>query len=226
MNPEFNKRRPGAAKPRTDRIIDLGEAGSFKALRDSPGDPPEETFLGESLFSSIHRISSPTGSRVFTAYRSELEPEILLVVWANYPYNQQIEQGGDFMLQVMHDDPSVRILLNDNSYVKSEWMNERMIDYLANRWLPGLIWLGLEVFCHIGSSSLMGGKSFDEFSRWVTETAATIAPRLERIPFRYFPVTAQGLAASGSMDEADRSAALSKVYARLKSGVLQEERGP
>lgn len=217
MGLEHGKRRLRASKTRTDHVIDLGDAGSFNALRPSPGDPPDGISLEESRYVGIHRIDSPTGSRVYTAYRSEQEPEILLIIWANYPFNAQIEDGGDFMLQVMHGDRSVKYLLIDNSYVRSAWMNERMVEYLSQAWIPGLVWLGLKGFCHIRASSYLGEKSFDEFSAWVTRIAAEAGRRLGRPSFLYFPIANLG----GGLEEAEsehfRKRALSEAVSILRS---------
>lgn len=217
MSAEFNYQRRRTIRTRTGRTIDLGEAGSFDAIHLDPGNPPEEVSLHGHRFQSIHRINSHTGSRVFTAYRSEEEPAILFVVWSNYPFNTQIETGGDLMLQAMHDDPRIRLLIVDNSYVKSGWMNEKMIDYLSNGWLPGLVRLGLRGFCHLRAGSFMGEKSFDDFAGYVSGRVEVIARQLGMEPFRYFPVKSPEVGKDGVIDERLRDAALSEAYKILKS---------
>jgi hypothetical protein len=217
MSAEFNYQRRRTIRTRTGRTIDLGEAGSFDAIHLNPGNPPEEVSLHGRRFQSIHRINSHTGPRVFTAYRSEEDPAILFVVWSNYPFNTQIETGGDLMLQAMHDDPRIRLLIVDNSYVKSGWMNEKMIDYLSNGWLPGLVRLGLWGFCHLRAGSFMGEKSFDDFAGYVSGRVEVIARQLGMEPFRYFPVKSPEVGKDGVIDERLRDAALSEAYEILKS---------
>lgn len=217
MSAEFNYQRRRTARVRSGRKIDLGEAGSFDAIRLNPGNPPEEVRLHGLRFQSIHRINSHTGPRVFTAYRNEEYPAILFVVWSNYPFNTQIETGGDLMLQAMHDDSRIRFLLNDNTYVKSGWMNDRMVDYLSNGWLPGLIKMGLRGFCHLRAGSFMGEKSFDDFAGYVSGRVEVIARKLGMEPFRYFPVKSPEVGKDGVIDERLRDAALSEAYEILKS---------
>ena len=125
--------------------------------------------------------------RLFTAYRSDEEPGILLVVWKEYPYYQDIEEGGDFMLQVMASDRRVRNLIIDNTYVRSGWMNDRMSDYLNNGWIPGLVELELNSFCHLQADSYLGGLSFLKFGELMSDNISTIAQRTREKTIQLLP---------------------------------------
>ncbi len=66
-------------------------------------------------------------------------------------------------------------------------MNEKMIDYLSNGWLPGLVSWGSGLLPPAGRS-FMGEKSFDDFAGYVSGRVEVIARQLGMEPFRYFPV--------------------------------------
>ncbi|HOO71689.1 MAG TPA: hypothetical protein PK926_07995 [Spirochaetota bacterium] len=76
------------------RLIDLGRAGMFHEIKLTNCNPPEKESVGDILFTSIHLILSPQKQKKFTAFRSEAEPEILLIVWRDFPYYREIEEGG------------------------------------------------------------------------------------------------------------------------------------
>ncbi|HOO71688.1 MAG TPA: hypothetical protein PK926_07990 [Spirochaetota bacterium] len=121
------------------------------------------------------------------------------------------------MLQVLHDDRRVKHLIIDNSYVKSGWMDDRhLVNYLENGWLPGLIELGLKGFCHLQAKSLLGGRSFTSFGRYMNNNFIKIARKLDREPFQYFPIETSEMDGKRSIDQHVRALALKKSHAILK----------
>jgi hypothetical protein len=216
MDREYNYRRISIAG-RKDRIIDLGNAGAFNEVVYRNSNPPETCAIGNCLFTSIHLIHLPNGRKIFTAYRSGEAPDILLVVWKYFPFNRQIEEGGDLMLQELKRDPHLRHLMVDNSYVRSDWLNDATGEYLNNAWMPGLIELGLKGFTHLQAESYLGGKSFDQFGAMVSANIAAIADKLKREPFTYVPIQTSGISDNGTIDDALRESALRKGADILRS---------
>jgi hypothetical protein len=212
MELPFSYVRKFISSRRCDRIVDLGDAGSFNAVVSRMPRSPEETAVAGRRFSAIHIIDSMIGGRVFTAYRSEEHPEVLLVVWKGFPYNIEIEEGGDMMLQVMQDDPRITCLLIDNTWVRSGWMNPAMVEYLDNGWMPGLTWCGLRIFCHLQSASYLGGNSFEQFGATLNGVIAGIGRRLGREPFRYHAIRTSELSDDGSIDDAIREAGFAEAF--------------
>ncbi|MBN1532442.1 MAG: hypothetical protein JXA20_07255 [Spirochaetes bacterium] len=201
-----------------NRIIDLGEAGVFPAvLRHNP--EPIETFdVDGNVFTSLHTIDSPAGSKVFTALRSEQEPSILLIIWRGFPFYQQIEDGGDLMLQEIQEAPELRHLIIDNTFVHSGWMNDqKMVEYLNTGWIPGLVRLGLRGFCHLQAASYIGGQSFRKFGELASKSITEIAVRLGREPFRYFPVRTSEISSEGNIDSELRLRAFRDAFSLLRS---------
>lgn len=179
--------------------------------------PREECRIGGSFFRSIHIMEPQKNIRFLTAFRCDEEPGVLLIVWKEYPFYPHIEEGGDFMLQVLATDTRVKHLIIDNTYVRSGWMNDAVRVYLNNGWMPGLIELELRAFCHLQAESYLGGLSFKKFGELVSENINTIAQKLRKKPFYYYPVKTSDMAADGKIDEKVRDASLKKALKILKS---------
>lgn len=216
MKREYNYHRKTGLR-RSNRLIDLGNAGVFNEVVYRNSDPPELCVIGDCVFESIHVIKGPTGKMIFTAYRSGEAPDILMIVWRDYPFNRQIEEGGDLMLQEMRRDPRVKHLIIDNTYVRSDWMNDEMSEYLNNGWIPGLIEAGLKGFCHLQAGSYLGGKSFLHFGELVSANITAIAEKLCKDPFNYMPMQTSEMSDDGSIDDALRDSALRKSLDILRS---------
>jgi hypothetical protein len=217
MQREYDYIRRYSAFRVHDRMIDIGNAGSFNRIAVRNCDPPEEMVAGNTRFTSIHIIETRVGGRTFTAYRSEDLPEVLLAVWVGYPFNPQIEEGGDLMLQVLNEAPEIKDLVIDNTFVRSGWMNARMSQYLTMGWFPGLIQLGLRSFIHIQSGSYLGGESYKKFGETLARNIDEIARRLKREPFRYFPIMTSETGIRGRTDDITRESAFMISFDIVKS---------
>jgi len=218
MNRTFDYQRKFRLNRSPDRIIDLGNAGMFNEIPCVNCEPPEEISIIGCMFHSVHMIGSPNNKRIFTAYRSEEEPGVLLTVWQEIPFYLHIEEGGDVMLQILHNDKRVEHFIVDNSFVRSPWMaQQKTIDYLKNAWLPGLIELGLKGFCHIQSGKLLGKLSFDKFGDFIESTMSDIVKKLDKKPFRYFPIRTSETEAGGVIDVKLRDSAMAEALQILKS---------
>lgn len=214
----YNHRRSYKLSRRSGNFIDLGSAGVFKEITLKNSVPPEETVIGGRLFRSLHIINMPTGERIFTAFKSEEEPGILLTIWGGIPFHLHIEEGGDLMLQAMHTDRRLKHLLIDNTYVRSLWMKEKKtVEYMENGWLPGLILLELKGMCHLQPERLLGKISFEEFGKFQSESISRVAGRLGKEPFQYFPIRTSDTSSSGEIDAHKRDLALAKALEILKS---------
>lgn len=218
MSSIYNYRRRFTLKRRQDRIIDLGNAGSFAEIPYINCTPADEISIDGRVFRSFHVITFHKNTRIFTAYRSDDEPAVLLIIWEEIPFYLQIEQGGDVMLQVMHDDPRVKHLIIDNTFVKSPWMGEqRTLDYMKDGWLPGLIQLELKGFCHLQAERSLGKMSFDQFGVFMKSAVGEISVKIGRKPFSYYPVRSSGMSREGSIDNDARNAALVKALRLVRS---------
>ncbi|TAL37497.1 MAG: hypothetical protein EPN93_05775 [Spirochaetes bacterium] len=217
MNPKFDYMRNSSSGRRIDRIVDLGDAGVFGEIIVRNTIPPEEIYIGGLGFKSIHIIDNLLGLRVFTAYRCDLRPEILLIVWKGFPFNAQIEEGGDFMLQAMLGDPRIKHLVIDNTYVQSGWMNTGIMDYLTRGWIPGLVWCGVRTFCHLQAESYLGSSSFQQFGRMLMERSADIGCAMKKETFKYFPIHSSGNKDAEAIDERMRESAFRKAFEILES---------
>lgn len=207
----FNYVREYAHKRNQKRVIDLGTAGSFNEVVPVISGIPDTMNIDGAIYTAIHTIHASNAKRIFTAFRSREEPDILVIVWDGFPFYPHIEEGGDFMLQTMYDDSRVRHLIIDNTYVRSNWLNEKMKRYLSDAWHPGLIQLGLKNFCHLQALSFLGGHSFQEFAKLVSESISGIAGNLGRLPFRYFPIETARASAGGIIDQKKRMSAFEKA---------------
>jgi len=208
---EFNYAREYTLKRNRDRVIDLGAAGSFNAVVPAISDNPDTMDIDGAIYTAIHTIHASNAKRIFTAFHSHQVPEILVIIWNGFPFYPHIEEGGDFMLQTMHDDSRVRHLIIDNTMVRSNWLNEKMKRYLSDAWHPGLIQLGLKSFCHLQALSFLGGHSFHEFAQLVSESISDIAGTLGRPPFSYYPIETADTSAGNTLDHSMRMASLSKA---------------
>ncbi len=217
MKKIYNYKRISRTNRIHDRIFDLGNAGSFTEIRIKLPEPPDECSIEGTSFRSVHIIKSWNDSRIFTAYRSSEYTDILLIVWEEYPFYPHIEEGGDFMLQVLASDKAVKHLIIDNTYVRSGWMDEKMSNYLNNGWFPGLVELGLEAFCHLQAESYLGELSFKSFGELVSGSISDIAQNLDKKPFAYFPVKTSEMSQDGRIDADVRNIALKKALDIIKS---------
>lgn len=206
------------------QVFDLGNAGSFTGIMPKECIPRDDFVIDGAVFECIHVIENLKHRPIFTAYRSDDEPGVLLIVWREYPYYQDIEEGGDFMLQVMATDSRVRNLIIDNTYVRSGWMNDKMSDYLNNGWMPGLVELGLESFCHLQAESYLGGVSFLKFGELVSENISTISQKLGKRPFNYYPLKTSDISEDGRIDEKLRARVMKKALdiVRTSAGEFRE----
>lgn len=207
----FNYVREYTLKRNKDRVIDLGAAGSFKEVVPLISGNPNTMNIHGAHFTAIHTILASHAKRVFTAFRSREEPGILVIVWDGFPFYPHIEEGGDFMLQTMYDDSRVRHLIIDNTCVRSNWLSEKMKRYLSDAWHPGLIQLGLKSFCHLQALSFLGGHSFQEFAKLVSESITDIAKNLGMPPFRYYPIETADASTGGTIEQKIRISAFEKA---------------
>ncbi len=217
MSKIFDYRRLHNVNRIQGSIIDIGNAGSFNEVIIRQSNPPEECVIDKVLFRSVHVIETPNNKRILSAFRSDAEPGVLLVVWRDYPFYPHIEEGGDFMLQVLVADRSVKYLVIDNTYVRSGWMNDRMSDYLNNGWLPGLIEMELKAFCHLQAESYLGGLSFTKFGKLMSANINTIAQQLGKQAFPYFPIKTSDVSPDGKINETFRNKALEKALTIIKT---------
>lgn len=217
MSRIYNYRRLYTDNRIPGRIIDVGNAGAFPEVAIKQCIPREECRIGGSVFRSIHNIIQPLNNvAIFTAFRCDEKPDVFLIVWKDYPFYPHIEEGGDFMLQVLATDKTVKHLIIDNTYVRSGWMNDQMSDYLNNGWIPGLIELELNAFCHLQAETYLGGLSFKKFGELVSDNISTIAQKLGKKPFHYYPIKTSDIAPDGKIDDKLRAAALKKALSILK----------
>lgn len=217
MEKIYNYQRISKSNRTPGNILDIGNAGSFMKIAELKCAPTDEYVIDGTVFKSIYKIESWTDNRMFTAYRSAEEQSILLIIWEKYPFYNQIEEGGDFMLQVLATDKNVRHLIIDNTLVRSGWMNEKMIDYLNNGWFPGLVELELEAFCHLQAESYLGGISFSSFGELVSNNINSIAQILGKKPFKYYPIKTSDMNLYGKIDENVRNIALNKALEIIRS---------
>lgn len=217
MKKTYNYQRTYRSNSIPGNIIDLGSAGSFSKIIGREITPPEECIISGTVFSSVHTINSASNKRIFTAFRSEQKPSILYIEWRDYPFYPHIEEGGDFMLQVMATDSRVKHLIIDNTYVRSGWMNSKMDDYLNNGWLPGLVELELVAFCHLQAESFLGERSFEMFVELLTKNINVIAESLGRKAFRYFPVKSPEINENGLVDENRRLMIVQQAFDIISS---------
>ena len=209
----FNYKRIINRHRNTKRSIDLGNAGTFYEIQFTNCDPPEEELIHKTPFQSFHVILSARREKTFTAFRSTVEPETLLIVWREFPFYIEIEEGGDIMLQVLHDDRRVRHLIIDNTYVRSGWMNDHhVLNYLENAWFPGLIELELKGFYHLQSKNVLGEKSFNEFGKFMADNFDKVAQKLNKTPFQYFPIETSEIKDDGTIDHDLRSMAFNQSH--------------
>lgn len=172
---------------RGKRQIDLGQAGSFLEITTDNSDPEQE-YIGGRLFKSTHCTKTVTDYRVFTALRSEEAPSVLYIIWRDFPHLRNIEEGGDYMLQAFHQDPRLKYLLVDNTFVKSGWMKDDVVTYLNTVWYPGLIEVGVKKFAHLQAKSALAAQSFENFGKDVNNAITDLAKSMNREPFEYFPI--------------------------------------
>ena len=172
---------------RTGNKVDLGQAGSFFEIKTDNGDPEEERIDG-ALFRSIHCMKTVSNYRIFTALKSDEAPSVLFIIWRDFPYLRHIEEGGDLMLQEFKKDTALKYLLVDNTFVKSGWMKDNVIEYLNHGWYPGLIEVGVEKFVHLQAKSALGANSFEEFEKDVNKAMGDLAKTMRKEPFKYYPV--------------------------------------
>lgn len=172
---------------RTGNKVDLGQAGSFFEIKTDNSDPEEERIDG-ALFRSIHCMKTVSNYRIFTALKSDEAPSVLFIIWRDFPYLRHIEEGGDLMLQEFKKDAALKYLLVDNTFVKSGWMKDNVIEYLNHGWYPGLIEVGVEKFVHLQAKSALGANSFEEFEKDVNKAMGDLAKTMRKEPFKYYPV--------------------------------------
>jgi hypothetical protein len=214
----YNYQRSYKLSRRGGNLIDLGDAGSFREIILNNRVPPEETVIGGRSFTSFHIINMPAGERIFTAFKSEEEPAVLLIVWGGIPFHLHIEEGGDLMLQAMYMDGRLKHLIIDNTYVRSLWMREeKTVEYMENGWLPGLVQLGLRGMCHLQPERLLGKLSFEEFGKFQSASIERIAARLGKEAFHYFPIRTSETLANGGFDAHKRDMAMTKALEILRS---------
>ncbi len=213
----FNYERQYNVNRITGSAIDLGNAGTFMEVRSFLPEKQDELVIDNAVFRSIHIIEPRAGKRIFTAYRSEELISVLLIVWENFPFYRHIEEGGDFMLQELYSTGTLKHLIIDNTYVMSGWMEEKTVDYMNQGWIPGLIELGLMTFCHLQAESYLGGKSYEEFMKFVSGSVNSVADKLGREGFIYCPVKTSEISKDGKIDEAARLAALKKGVEIIRS---------
>lgn len=169
---------------RSKEIIDLGPAGSFNKVIYN-NEEPEEIVIAGALFKSYCSICNPSGKKVVITFKSEDAPNVLYMESRDYVYLNQIEVGGDLMIQAFHEDNNLEYLLIDNTYVLSGWMQEKTFVYLNNAWYPGLVQVGLKGIAHLQAESLLGGMSFEKFGEAMMESLTSIAGDA---PFTYSPI--------------------------------------
>lgn len=218
MERVYNHQRSYRLSRRSGNLIDLGSAGSFREIILENRVPPEETVIGGRLFRSLHIINMPTGERIFTAFKCEDEPTILLIIWGGIPFHLHIEEGGDLMLQAMYGDRRLKHLIIDNTFVRSLWMREKKtVEYMENGWIPGLIHLELMGMCHLQPEGLLGKLSFEEFGKFQSESISRVAERLGKQAFQYFPIRTSESGSNGGFDAHKRDLAMAKALEILKS---------
>lgn len=217
MDRIYNYQRKYKINRIPDRLLDLGNAGSFMEIGPRQCIPPEEYVIDNTVFSSMHIIELRSRSRIFTAYRNAGVPGILLIVWRGYPFYPHIEEGGDYMLQVLSADRTIRHLIIDNTYVRSGWMEDRVHDYLNKAWFPALVELELDTFCHLQSESILGSISFNKFADVVSKNINIIAQNLGKKPFKYCAIRTSDVNPSGKIDEKLRDQAFNKAFSIITS---------
>ena len=200
-----------------DRLLDLGNAGSFMEIRPRQCTPPEECLVDNTAFRSLHIIEQRNGARIFTAYKSVEDPGILLIVWGGFTFYPHIEEGGDYMLQILAADKTIRHLIVDNTYVRSGWMEDRMHDYLNKAWFPGLVELELNTVCYLQAESILGRLSFNKFADDVSKNINKIAQNLGKKPFKYCEIQTSDISPGGKIDDRVRDLALKKACSIVKT---------
>ncbi len=167
-------------------MIEVGSVDKFPKVIYKNGKIESETIAGAQFY-SFHQTLGTSNQIIMTAYKSKIYPEILLIVWRDFPYQHQVELGGDVMSQEIKNG-GIKYLLVDNTYVQSGWMNASIENYLNTVWYPSLIELGLKGFAHIQALSSLGGASFNKFKEFVQTYLDSIASKLGRKVFTYLPI--------------------------------------
>ena len=206
---KFNYLRKNLSQ-RGKNQIDLGQAGSFPEVKNDNSDPEKEHIDGV-LFKSIHCMKTISNYRVFTALKSDEAPSVLYTIWRDFPYLKHIEEGGDLMLQEFKKDTALKYLLVDNTFVKSGWMKDDVVEYLNSAWYPGLIDVGVEKFVHLQAKSSLGASSFEEFEEDVNKAMRELAKGMNQQPFEYYPIKTSEINNEGEEVSLDlRKASLKK----------------
>lgn len=192
---------------RGTKMISVDSIDKFPEVLYKNSKVGQEVIAGNTFY-SFHEILGTSNQVIMTAYKSQQCPDVLLIVWRDFPYAHHIEQGGDLMIQEIMNN-GIKNLLIDNTYVQSGWMNDKINQYFDQIWYPSLIQLGLKGFAHVQALSSLGGASFQKFKENVQIYLNTMAIKMGRKVFTYHPVETKG-------DVITRLSALNEGYYKLK----------
>jgi hypothetical protein len=174
---------------RGKNIIKIGTIDQFHEVLYACSEKTTER-IGNLLFESFFDIKGTRNQKIFTAYKNISRPDILYILWEDFPYYNHAELGSDLVLQEIKNH-GIKYLLIDNTYVKSGWLTENIGRYLDEVFYPGALELGLVGLSHIQAQSTLGSKSFEEFGKDIQLYLGVKASVMKRSSFKYIPVRSQ-----------------------------------
>jgi len=146
--------------------------------------------IGSFLFESFFEIKGNVNQKIFTAYKSTARPDVMFILWEDFPYFNHAELGSELVLQEIKNH-GIKYLVIDNTHVKSGWLTERIDRYLDQIFYPGALELGLVGLSHIQAQSTLGAKSFEQFGKDIQQYLEAKASVLKRSSFKYIPIRSQ-----------------------------------
>lgn len=167
-------------------LVKINNLDAFPGIIYQNAKQSKEEINGVS-FESFHHITGNSDQVILTAYKSVSVEDVLFISWADFPYLNHIEVGGDLMLQELKNN-NINYLLIDNTFVQSGWVNDKVLNYFDKVWYPGLIELGLKGFVHIQAQSALGTKSFDTFRKDIQDYLEGMASKMNKKSFIYYPM--------------------------------------
>jgi hypothetical protein len=184
-----NSYERSAVTTRGENVVKIGDFDQFNEVPCKINEKITER-VGNFLFESFHEIRGTMNQRILTALKSKECPEVLFFVWEDFPSFNHIEAGGDVILQEIKKY-GAKYMLVDNTFVRSGWVTDKIVQYMDQVWYPGLIELGLTGFAHVQAQSASGTRSFEEFGKDIQSYLDGIASTLNRPCFKYVPVPSQ-----------------------------------
>ncbi|QHL86534.1 hypothetical protein GU926_03385 [Nibribacter ruber] len=111
----------------------------------------------------INELKKVSGEVYFEVRRSP-DNAYLFVNWVGRQSLESIMLGGNQILALLREQPC-KAVINSNQELVGPW--EVGVPYLALKWVPSAIALGLRYFAHITAPGVYGQRSYDLFKKSV-----------------------------------------------------------